>query len=174
MASKKCKVQSSSIEIKLAEATANGYDDDVRGWIKNKLGNKKFIFHRKLRKALALGKKGRVMQLVPLAVAVAAFIVVVAVSAACNAVEIVVIVVAVYAAICRVALEVDQRRYLLEPDSPTFELQHKLFPRSFRMSASTCHPKVTKLLDTSSCLVLFSTLLMFLLMLMLLFTWSCL
>ena len=114
------------------------------------------------------------MQLVPLAVAVAAFIVVVAVSAACNAVEIVVIVVAAYAAICRVALEGDQRRYLLEPDSPTCELQHKLFPRSFRMSASTCHPKLNKLVDTSSCLVLFSTLLMFLLMLMLLFTWSCL
>ena len=63
------------------------------------------------------------MQLVPLAVAVVAFIVVVVavVVAACNAVEIVVIVVAVYAAICRVALEGDQRRYLLEPDSPTFE-----------------------------------------------------
>ena len=58
------------------------------------------------------------MQLVPLAVAVVAFIVVVAVVAACDAVD---IVVAVYAAICRVALEVDQRRYLLEPDSPTFE-----------------------------------------------------
>ena len=114
------------------------------------------------------------MQLVPLAVAVVAFIVVVAVVAACNAVEIVVIVVAAYAAICRVALEGDQRRYLLEPDSPTFELQHKLFPRSFRMSASTCHPKLTKLLDTSSCLLVSSTLLMFLLMLVLLFTWPCL